>query len=304
LILEVLDAGYHTSVQDLGRWGYRGHGVPTGGAADLLALRVANELVGNPPDAAGLEFVNPGPVLRCSGPCTVAVFGAWTEFPRGRAEKVRRNGLVDLRVVRCGRYGYLAVRGGIQVPQILGSRSTDTRAGWGGLEGRILRKGDRLPVGKEGVIEPIWGVTAGFRQRYDPEQPVRFVRDEHWTCSFAGAREYALRVEGPSDRMGVRLTGPVVSPAPDPRHPSLPVFPGSIQVPTTGKALILLADAQTLGGYPVMGRVISADLHRVAQALPGTELRLVPVTLATAWEALASLERSIAVLSIHRRAME
>ncbi|MBI3145031.1 MAG: biotin-dependent carboxyltransferase family protein [Pseudogulbenkiania sp.] len=291
-MLEILRPGVQTTVQDLGRHGFRHLGIGQSGALDAPALMMANRLVGNPADAAGLEIVL-GPVcLRFLRDGWFALTGAdfdatldglpvWS----GWRQPVRAGQVLQLPGCRHGMRAYLAVDGGIAVPEVLGARATDLNAGFGGHEGRALQAGDRLPQGepvalngKAGSRPPAW--TPEIRALPGPEYTEfsAAAQDAFWTRPWT--------VTPQSNRMGYRLAGPTL--AREARHDLLShgVLPGVVQVPPGGQPIVLMADAQTTGGYPRIATVIEADLWKLAQARPGAELHFVPCTLGDARRAL------------------
>ncbi|MCX7790189.1 MAG: biotin-dependent carboxyltransferase family protein [Chloroflexaceae bacterium] len=309
-MLDVLASGPLLTVQDLGRTAARRYGVPASGAMDRFALVAANRLVGNPPDAAALEITAGGAELVLSAPALVAVTGAdlgarcndrhlplWTAVRVGRGERIRFTG-------RSGEWGaraYLAVTGGIAVPIALGSRATDLAGGFGGLAGRALPPGDRLPIGPP---PPLAELAPGrywppeLRPPYGSRPTLRLLPGPHVGGFGPEALELLTtriwRVGATSNRMGYRLEGPPLAALRPFDLPSLGVVPGVIQVPPDGAPILLMADAQTTGGYPVIGTVIGADLPLAAQLLPGDALRL---TLATLEEALAAHRALVAMLN-------
>lgn len=303
-VVDVVRAGAHTMVQDCGRHGWQAQGVPVAGALDGRALRVANLLVGNAAGDAGLEWMLRGPVLHFRADRVVAVTGVEpVDFPAGRPQLVRAGERLDLSTSRAGTRGYLAISGGIDVPVVLGSRSTLLHAGFGGMEGRALRAGDWLATGQP-RLNP--GPTGWF-VRIDPIRPkdtlaVRIIPGPHSadfpTASRRTLTESSFRVRTESDRMGLRLAGPGITRGVTGDLVSVPIAAGAIQVPPDGQPIVLLADRQTLGGYPQIAYVVSADLPRLAHARPGTELRFRQVTLAEAEEARLAQERDLAWLAL------
>ncbi len=268
--IEVVQPGALTTVQDLGRPGYESYGVSPGGAVDWQALRTANLLVGNPQDAAAFELCVTGPILKFHAETVIALVGA-----TGKPRRVAAGGTVDFTKLTGNVRACLAVAGGLRVPQVLGSMSTDLRAGFGGLHGRALRAGDRLDFGEPGQSPRDGNWYVGRPERVDRIE-LRFTpgAQQHWfsekTCRRFQNGIYHLTPQ--SDRMGARLTGTEV-PLAEPREMvSQPVACGSVQVPPDGQPIILLAERQTIGGYPQIGHVISADLPKLARAWPGTQV--------------------------------
>ncbi len=296
----VLEPGLFTTVQDLGRPGYRSSGVPLSGAADPVAMRLANLVVGNQEDAAGLECTLLGPTLRFERDAIVtAVGGAFPGLPSGVATHVAAGTVVSLGHATQGCRGYLAIAGGIDVEPVLGSRSTLVAAGLGGYSGRPLARGDVLPTGKPKTTPSRNGALALIRRLTTPEQPcvLRITHGDHAGGFDQRVWSHTYRASSRSDRMGVRLEGdPLDGPADAGGMTSIAVFPGSIQVPPDGHPIILLADAQTTGGYPVLGKVIEADLPNAAGLRPGDEIRWQVVTVEKAEAARRDLEATIAAV--------
>jgi antagonist of KipI len=305
--MTVLSPGLLTTVQDLGRSGHRRQGVASGGAVDAFALQVANLLVGNAADAAALEFALTGPRLKFSGDAFIALCGGgFGDLPDWRLVRVRAGAEISLEKCRAGCRGYLAVAGGLDVPRVLGGCGTDLRGSFGGHEGRALRAGDRLKV-KRGAIEPHsvrpdaalhYFIAPEIRPAYSRSPTVRVVRGTE-AGEFSGEfYQHLFTVETHSDRMGLRLAGPQLerrTTAGD--LVSSPVAPGTIQVPPDGQPIVLMADAQTLGGYPKIAHAISVDLPLLAQLRPGDTVRFQEVALAEAHRLRLARDHALAILS-------
>lgn len=294
--ITVLEPGLFTTIQDLGRPGQRAGGVPLSGAADVVALRLANLLVGNDEDAAGIECTLLGPTLRFERSATVAVVGGtFPGLPAGVAVSVAAGQVITFGHAVAGCRGCLAVAGGIDVPRVLGSRSTLVAAGFGGVAGRPLRAGDRLAV----AAEPRRPRAVRFGPRPDAaaggSRVLRVVPGEQAKAFGPAVWSRTFRASSRSDRMGVRLEGAPLA-TPPAAAASVAVFPGTVQVPPDGQPIILLCDGQTIGGYAVLGQVIMADLPVVAQLRPGDEIRWRPVSLAEAHAALREREAVLAGL--------
>lgn len=289
--ITVLDGGLLTTVQDHGRTGFRHLGVGCAGVADAYSAAVANLLVGNQADMALLESTLRGPRLRFERGATVALCGADMAAQAGtetllpwRRIALPAGTILSLHASRLGARGYLAIDGGIAVRSILGSRSTDLRAGFGGQLGRALQCGDQLPLGEPGaaVRDRVTQASAWF----DPTPDLTFARDVVLRLlpgndrdGFAALLEASAWQVGPSgNRQGVRLLGNALPGtfAGDAR--SEPVLPGTVQVPPDGMPIVLLCDAQTMGGYARLAHVIEADLPRLAQCRPGDRIRFVAAT--------------------------
>jgi KipI family sensor histidine kinase inhibitor len=299
--LEVLKPGAFTTVQDLGRTGYQALGVSPGGAVDPVAARVANRLVGNRDDAAVLECSMQGPVIRFHTGARVACVG-WSGLRSGRPLEICSGDTLDLGARMLAVRGYVAIAGGIRVPMVLGSRATDVRAGFGGHGGRALKAGDRLPVGPgtAGPTSGNWWVNWPRSERPHRITELRFLPgvQASWFSESAGRRlrSEIYQISPDFDRTGLRLDGPLLELAKTGELVSQPVVEGSIQVPPDGRPIVLLAERQTIGGYPQIGHVISADLPRLARCWPGTPVRFREVTLAEAREAWRDLIREFGFL--------
>ncbi len=296
--IKVIRAGMLTTVQDLGRPGRRAAGVPLAGAMDPVALRVANLLVGNPENSAALEFTLRGPELEFSVETMVALGGAdFGGGPLWQPLTIPAGGRLNLPAARSGCRGYLAVAGGFDVAPVLGSRATYLRAALGGHEGRALRDGDVLRAGApHREIVGRWHIDERILPAYSASPTVRVLRGAH--AGEFGPEIFAtpFSVSPKSDRMGVRLSGPALARASAAELVSMTVVPGTVQVPPDGQPIVLMADAQTIGGYPQIAHVISVDLPLVAQLRPGDTLRFREVTLAEAHELAHVRERQIGML--------
>ena len=278
--LEVLATGPLALVQDLGRPGYAHLGVPPSGALDVGALRLANRLAGNPEDAAGIETLLGGLSVRATASCTVAVTGpvvAVTVDGRDAgshaAVALRAGQTLTIGTPARGLRCYLAVSGGIDGPAELGSRSRDVLSGIGP---EPLATGAKVPLG------PVTGVPAGADVVVAPPSPDRLVvpvglgpRDD-WLADAAGGLGVWWTVTAESNRVGLRLDGPPLRRARTGELPSEGVLTGAVQVPPNGLPVVFLADHPTTGGYPVVAVVRRGSLDALAQARPGTQVRLHP----------------------------
>jgi KipI family sensor histidine kinase inhibitor len=294
--LEVIEPGSQTTVQDLGRPGNESSGVSPGGAVDRQALRLANLLVGNDEGAAALEICMSGPVLKFHAPAMVALASS-----KGKIRRVDAGETVDFSKLTSGVRACLAVAGGLCVPEVMGSAATDLRTGFGGHCGRALQSGDRLEFGKPGRV-PLsgdWYVGRAEMARV-MEIELRFLPgvQERWFSEEARRRLRSrfYQLTPTSDRMGARLSGEKLELAEPREMISQPVACGSVQVPPDGQPIILLAERQTIGGYPQIGHIISADLPKLARAWPGTMLKFREVTLEHACELRRKMEQDFAWL--------
>ena len=298
MAITVIRSGMLTTVQDLGRRGHRAAGVPLGGAMDAMALRVVNLLVGNGEDAAALEFTLTGPELVFTADTTIAMGGGdFGGVPRWQPVRVRAGERVKFGAARTGCRGYLAVAGGLDVPVVLGGRGTYLRAALGGLEGRALRDGDELraaAVSREMVGG--WQIDERILPSYSAAPTVRIVRGAQAGEFDGPLTTVGFKVTSKSDRMGVRLIGPEMVRRDARELISATVAPGTVQVPPDGQPIVLMADAQTIGGYPQIAHVISVDLPLVAQLKPGDTLRFREVTLQAAHQLILDRARALALL--------
>ena len=269
--------GLSTTVQDGGRWGYQHRGVSVAGAMDPVSYRLANRLVGNEEGSAVLEVTLAGPVLTFDTPTAFAVTGADFELRLddapvpGHARRLApAGGRLTFGRRRAGARAYLAVRGGFDVAPVLGSRSTHLASGIGGLEGRALVAGDRLETGvARGPGTSVAADTAPLVDLPDGGARVRVVAGPHHDLLEDAARR-ALRharftVSAQADRMGYRLEGERLAVRDAGSLVSSAVVAGAIQVPPDGQPIVLMADRQTVGGYPHVATIITADLPVVGQ---------------------------------------
>lgn len=311
-MIEVLAPGPLSSLQDLGRHGFQRLGVGPAGAMDEWSHRLANLLVGNAAAAATLEITLLGPTLRFHQAALIAVTGADLDArldgqPLALAWPVRvaAGSVLTFGRRRLGCRAYLAVRGGYAVPSVMGSQSTALRAGFGGFEGRALRKGDRLAIRPSpGLpVRELPARPAGFPACDCPvpgPAPLRVHCGQQWQDFTEEARQRlqteAYVVHRNSDRMGYRLAGPALALAAPLEMISEAVAFGTVQVPPDGQPIVLMADRQTTGGYPKIASVLAVDLPRLAQAVPGDTLRFTLSTLAEARALDAAREAALAGL--------
>jgi len=304
-------AGFLTSVQDLGRTGLRQFGVSTSGALDSFAFRVANLLVGNNEGAAGLEITLGGLQLQFQDERIVAWCGGVFDvqigsevLPAGHVAHLHAGDELKFGRAQMGCRCWLAISGGIAVPLVLGSRSTDLRANFGGVEGRALRDGDQLSLGESRRSQT--AATVGISSWAGPHDWVspgkrypalRFVRGVDWNrfndATIQRFTEHKFMVSADSDRMGVRLDGPELKRDDEGDLISEAVAPGTIQIPPSGRPILLLGDCQTIGGYPKMAHVITVDLGIAAQLRAGDGVRFFEVSLQDADRLLIERERDL-----------
>lgn len=278
--LVVQDAAPGASVQDLGRPGWATVGVPRGGAADRGSLRLANRLLGNPESAAALEVTAGGCLARAEGTLWCAVTGAdgpvlveGREVGSAAAFPLPDGARVEIGRPRRGLRSYLAVRGGFDVPRVLGSASEDVLSA---IVPTPVGAGVRLPVGSpagplpDTTFVPVAALPELPRLRLHPGPR----RDWVAASSLTMLTSVVYTVSAHSNRVGVRLTGPALTRAITSELPSEGLLPGSVQVPPSGEPIIFLADVPTTGGYPVVAVVTETDLDVIGQLVPGQGVRL------------------------------
>jgi antagonist of KipI len=312
----ILRAGPLTSVQDLGRNGFRGIGVGPSGALDGFAARVANLLVGNDETAALIEitlgmfrirFNDARVIAWCGGAFEARIGGE--QIPAGRIVAVAAREELAIDRPNPGCRALLAISGGIDLPLVLGSRSTDLRANFGGMDGRSLRAGDELPLGAvperaQAFSRALgssrighWSAPANWAITAIARPMLRVVRGADWNRFEENAQKALFgenfSVTADADRMGVRLDGPELNRAEAGDLISQGVTPGTVQIPPNGKPILLLGDCQTIGGYPKIAHVITVDLPIAAQLRPGDQLRFSEVSLAAAHELLLARDREL-----------
>jgi antagonist of KipI len=302
--MTVIRPGMLTTVQDLGRWGHQASGVPVSGPMDPYSHRRANRLVGNWEGAAALELTLIGPELEMHGETICAIAGAEFEVfvgdrpATGPVFAVRSGVRVRFGGRRAGARATLAVRGGIAVPPVFGSRATSLISGLGPFGGRAVVAGDVLPIGNEQVgntngpppdAQPLALPAGGARLRVIPGPHDQMFTAEALETLFS--RRYVITPN--SNRMGYRLSGPPLTHADsaDILSDATPI--GSLQVPRSGEPILLMADRQTTGGYPKVATVISADLSTAGQLAPGDWIEFVSCTRAAARDALRLQERRL-----------
>ncbi|HEU4674028.1 MAG TPA: biotin-dependent carboxyltransferase family protein [Candidatus Limnocylindrales bacterium] len=309
-MLEVLAPGPLTTIQDgIGRLDAAGLGVPRGGAADPYGLAVANLVVGNAPAAAGLEITLGGAAFLARASCLVGVGGAdlgttldGRPLAPGSSQRVATGQRLSFGTPEPGSgiRGYLALAGGIDVPTVLGSASTCLAGAFGGLDGRPLREGDRVATrvpssgeaSRAGRVER-W--TGPVRSSAGDPAVVRITPGPHGSGLVAALADATWEVSPISSRVGIRLTGTAIA-AGLGRLSSLPVAWGAVQLPPNGQPIVLLVDAPTVGGYPVVAVVASADRGVLGQLGPGDALRFALVSEAEARAAEIDRRRAFAAL--------
>ncbi|RDV11071.1 KipI antagonist [Pontibacter diazotrophicus] len=320
--LKIISSGLLTTIQDLGRHGYQKEGIIVSGAMDSFALRAANVLVGNKETEAGIEVTLMGPKIKFEQQQLIAITGADLS-PKidGEPVKVWRplfveaGSILEFGSPRSGCRAYIAVAGGFDIPQVMGSSSTYLQAGLGGLHGKPLQAGDTLPCrtlpdtlepflrsiiqaqNKNSGAQTNWSVDSSLYFTYAEPQPIRVLKGPEYGLFSAQSQQdfwrMAYQVTSQSDRMGYRLRGTRLSLAEQTNILSSAVTFGTVQVPAEGYPIVLLADHQTTGGYPRIAQVITADFSKLAQLAPRNKLQFKEVTLEEAQSLYIRQEKSI-----------
>ncbi len=296
--ITIIKAGLFTTVQDGGRKGFQHLGINPNGAMDLLAMQIANVLIQNKGDEAVIEFFYPAPVIHFNSSAFISLSGAdfgatinEVPVPINHPIFVPENATLSFTKKISGHIAYLAIQGGLELNEWMNSYSTNTRASAGGIEGRILLKGDEIkfkanPLQKNNQsqlqILPWMADTKGLYQtqslRYLPGN--EFGQLNMVSQQFMTNAQFTLLAD--SDRMGYRLKGPVLKCKKQIELISSGVTNGTIQLLPNGQCIVLLADHQTTGGYPRIGHIIQSDISTLVQQSPGTIIRLIPVNMETA----------------------
>lgn len=305
-MLRVIAPGMLCTVQDLGRPGYQRFGVPIGGAMDRVACVIANRLVGNPATAACLEITAGGAAFEAMSPCVIAVTGGdlgamlnGQPLPMRTSVFLRPGHRLTFEGRRWGARAYLALAGGVDAPLVLGARSTYLSGRFGGLGGRALQADDVIrPASPAEDLMRLAGRV--WPTPIDYALPIRLLPSDAGLTAPTDLTDptdlttLPWRVGATSNRIGLRLEGRTLPVGSAGDLPSFGVFPGVIQLPPDGRPILLTADAQPTGGYPVIAVVIQADLHRAAQLLPGDEARFAWTTREAARDAWRALQSQLA----------
>lgn len=289
--IKVIKPGVYTTIQDLGRYGFQKSGMPVAGAMDAFSLKVANMLVGNGDNEACFEITLLGPELRFDSDSHIAVTGAdlspmingkdiymWSKV------KVSKGDILSFGKIKSGCRSYIAVGGGIDVPAVMGSKSTYVRGKIGGYEGRLLKEGDEIRTGIPNAKGPeVIKLPAELIPVYENGITARVVlgpQDDFFTKEGMNtflSSEY--RVTNEVDRMGYRLEGPKITHKDGADIVSDGITMGSIQVPGHGSPIVMMADRQTTGGYTKIATVITPDIDCIGQLKPGDKVRFKFVSL-------------------------
>ena len=298
-------SGFLTSIQDGGRYGYQDIGVSPSGPMDKRAFQTANILAGNSKDESAFEFTYMGPVILFESDNVIAITGAdmsptldSVEIPMYQAVSVRRGQKLRFGMLKNGLRSYLAVSGGLDVPEVMGSRSTLIRNHIGGYNGRAIQKDDRIllrsPVAEIGKMNKRRLPPGNTDYESIELRVIRGPQDDRFTDAgiktfFNG--EYSVTNE--ADRMGCRLDGAVIEHKSDANIISDGIAEGSVQVPGNGLPIVMLADRQSTGGYTKIATVITVDLPKMAQVKPGNKIRFIEIDIKTAQKLYVKEQKKI-----------
>lgn len=309
-MLKIIKSGMQTTIQDLGRTGFQKYGVIASGVMDPFAHRVANLLAGNEENAATLEITMVGPVIEFGKNTCIALCGADLspkvndqEVGMWRTVAVKKGDILSFGAPRSGCRSYLAVSGGLDVPEVMNSRSTYLRAGIGGFHGRALKAGDEI------ALKPFPGPALNSEEnwlapplQYSDNPTIRIMEGRQFHLFNEDSQKSifteTFSVSSHSDRMGYRLAGSPLSLEEPSQLISEAVAFGSIQVPSDGNPIVLLADRQTTGGYPKIGQVATVDLPLISQLKPGDQLQFRKISLTEAQALHIEQEQQIQQLKV------
>ncbi|WP_173915548.1 biotin-dependent carboxyltransferase family protein [Halobacillus sp. Marseille-Q1614] len=318
-MLKIVKDGLLTSIQDLGRTGYQKYGVISSGSMDTYAHRIANVLVGNEEQEATVEVTLLGPEIKFEEDALLSICGGDLS-PKVNNQNVsmwkpvyiERGSTLKFGKPKSGCRAYLAIAGGLDIPEVMGSRSTYLRAELGGFKGRALSSGDEIAfrsalsderkksLSGKGFIESRWMVAKDIIPDYSSRPVVSIIDGPQYDWFDKNSQESlfkeSFKVSSQSDRMGYRLNGPSLSLKKKKELISEAVAFGSIQVPPDGNPIILLADRQTTGGYPKIGQAASVELPVISQIKPGEQISFKRITLEDAQRALLKQEQDIHIL--------
>ncbi len=307
-MIHILEPGFSTTIQDKGRWGYQRFGVPVSGPMDRFSHRLANLIVGNHDGCTALEVAFTGPRIFFERDLVFGVTGAEFDLTLD-GKKIPMNTAIEARSGTCLKFGkrrngarsYISFSGGINVPSVLGSRSTHLGAGLGGLSGRAVKAGDKLTIGRDAGVRVKLGVRRFPKENVCcAKRSIRIVGNlffnrESDALSAMTAGLFTMSTK--SDRMGYRLLGSPIARLKYEKWFSSAIVTGTIQLPKRGEPIILMVDHQTTGGYPVIATVISADIPILAQRSPGDAIQFEIVTYEKAFTELIRQERALLVES-------
>ncbi len=320
-------AGLFTTVQDLGRLGLQRYGIVVSGAMDTMALRIGNLLVGNDESAAALEMTLKGPTIWFNEDTIIAITGAELSptidnlrVPSMRPVFVKRGSVLQFGSCKKGCRGYLTVAGGIDVPLVMGCRSTYVRGGIGGHHGRTLIEGDELFTGRKNdeaarridrlanragekqFAATSWAVNFDIQEQYKNPPTIRVLKGTHFDAFTEKSQldffHKSYQISPQSDRMGYRLEGPTMKLTNPLELISEAVVRGTVQVPPEGQPIILLSDRQTTGGYPRIAQIATVDIPLFAQLKPGDKVKFKLITIEKAQQMYLDNEQRIQDLKL------
>ncbi|MBP7072073.1 MAG: biotin-dependent carboxyltransferase family protein [Clostridia bacterium] len=303
----IINPGLYTTVQDRGRWGYQEYGMPVTGAMDDYSLRLANILVGNDEYDAVLETTLNGPEISFNTDVVAAITGAnmvprvnGYTVPMWRSLKLFKGDVLSFEMAREGTRGYIAFAGGLDIPAVMGSRSTYVRGAIGGYEGRKLKSNDEIDLRDKNLpIEQLAGriIPPQYIPQYEDSCIIRVIpgpQDDYFTEESIEkffSSEYEITKE--ADRMGYRLSGPQLMHKAGADIISDGINLGSVQVPGHGMPIVMMSDRQTTGGYTKIATVISSDIPVMAQLKPGNKVRFEKIDIREAHKVLKEYENKI-----------
>ncbi|MEM3696180.1 MAG: biotin-dependent carboxyltransferase family protein [Candidatus Bathyarchaeia archaeon] len=294
-VFQVLKPGLFTTVQDLGRYGYLQYGVPISGAMDQFALTAANLLVENNPNEACLEITLIGPELKALTKTYIAITGGNAEpkindenVPMWQTLRVKAGDIISFGKMKSGCRAYLSMRGGINTPLVLGSRSTYVRGGFGGINGKQLKSGDIIEGFATSPLKTKYLMPEELIPQYTGKFTVHVVlgpqADMFTENGIKTFLSNPYKVTPEADRMGYRLEGPTIEHKAKADIVSDALLPGAIQVPKSGKPIVIMRDAQTTGGYPKIAVAITPDVSMLGQAKPNDTIEFSKITIQLAHE--------------------
>jgi len=308
--IAIVSSGLYTTVQDRGRWGYQEYGMPVTGAMDDFSLRIANILVGNDEYDAALETTLNGPEISFNIDAVIAITGAnmvprvnGYTVPMWRSIKISKGDVISFSFSTEGTRCYIAFAGGLDIPSVMGSCSTFVRGGIGGYEGRKLKSGDEIDL-RDGNVSLEQLANKVVPLQYIPEYKencrIRAIlgpQDDYFTKeSIEKFFNSLYEVTNEADRMGYRLSGPVLTHKAGADIISDGINLGSVQIPGHGMPIVMMADRQTTGGYTKIATVISTDISLISQLKPGNKVRFERITVNEAHKILKEYENKISVI--------
>jgi antagonist of KipI len=307
-LFSVLKPGLQTTVQDLGRYGYQQFGIPPSGAMDPFSMQMANILVGNPLGEAVLEASFIGPDLEALTDMTIAICGGdfspavdGQDVSKWKSFIIKKGQILSVGPCKQGARAYITITGGIDVPEVLSSKSTFLIGSFGGYEGRALQKGDIL-CGNPSIKKPLKSLHPELIPPLQKQLNVRVILGPHQKMfteqSIKRFLSEVYTLTPQSNRMGLQLKGPKLEHLAGPDIISDPVPLGGIQVPASGQPIILMADRQTTGGYTRIATVISADIPLLAQAVPDTKITFSTVSIEEAQRLYVKQQRLLKLMSL------